>query len=315
MKQLFVNLKRFEVSRSQGGLCPYENPKLWIEEIIEETVNLGIGSLNELQVVYLVPEALIISAQEKLAKYDESSRKGIRIGCQSVFRQNIVQGGNFGAFTSNFPAASAYQLGCRWSMIAHSEERRDKQEIMAAFEPGLDKNEDLKKRAASAVDSLINREVLAALEQGLNILLCVGETAEERGSGTPEEQKKRTAETLAGQLKRGLNQVQSYLPKQQIVIGYEPIWAIGPGKTPPGAEYISFVSSFIKDEVKKLLDIEIPVIYGGGLNEKNAASIANISTIDGGLVALTRFTGRIGFYAEDFRTIIGKYLECNETKA
>jgi len=314
MKQLFVNLKRFEVSRSQGGLCPYENPKHWIEEIIGETVAFGLGSSDELQIVYLVPEALIIPAQEKLAEYDESLRKGIQIGCQSVFRQNIVQGGNFGAFTSNFPAASAYQLGCRWSMIAHSEERRDKQEIMAAFEPDLAKNENLKKRAASAVDSLVNLEALAALEQGLNILLCVGETAEERGSGTPEEQQQCTAETLAGQLKRGLYQVQGYLPKQQIVIGYEPIWAIGPGKTPPGAEYISFVSSFIKAEVKKLLGINIPVVYGGGLNENNASMIAGVSTIDGGLVALTRFTGQIGFYAEDFKNIIGKYLESDGNK-
>jgi Triosephosphate isomerase len=314
MKQLFVNLKRFEVSRSKGGLCPYENPKLWIEEVIEETVKSGIGLLDELQVVYLVPEALIISAQEKLAEYDESLRKCIQIGCQSVFRQNIVKGGNFGAFTSHFPAASAYQLGCKWSMIAHSEERRDKQEVIAAFEPDLDNNENLKKRAASAVDHLVNQEVLAGLEQGLNILLCVGETANERGNDSPDEQKRRTAETLSGQLRRGLNQVQNYLTKQQIVIGYEPIWAIGPGKTPPDGDYISFVSRFIKDEVKKLLNIDIPVIYGGGLNEKNAATIANISTIDGGLVALTRFTGEIGFYAEDFRNIIGKYIESKVKK-
>lgn len=312
MIRLFVNLKRFDVSRLRGGLCPYENPKLWIEQIIDETVKFKIGSLDELRVVFLVPESLIISAQEKLTEYDESLRKSILIGCQSVFRQNIVKGGNFGAFTSHFPAASAYQLGCRWSMIAHSEERRDKQEIIAAFEPDLDKNENLKKRAAAAVDHLVNQEVLAALEQGMNVLLCIGESAEERGNGSPDEQRRRTSETLAGQLRRGLDQVQNYLSKQQIVIGYEPIWAIGPGKTPPDGKYISFVSGFIKDEVKKILNIDIPVIYGGGLNEKNASTISNISTIDGGLVALTRFTGEIGFYAEDFKNIIGKYIESKQ---
>ncbi|OLN30788.1 triose-phosphate isomerase [Desulfosporosinus metallidurans] len=308
MTHLFVNLKRFEVSRAKGGLCPYESPKLWIEGILAETVKLGVGTLDELQVVYLVPEALIIPAQEKLAEYDEDLRKCIQIGCQSVFRQNIVIGGNFGAFTSSFPAASAYQLGCRWSMIAHSEERRDKKGVIAAFEPDLDKNENLKKRAAVAVDSLVNQEVLAALEQGMNILLCVGETAEERGNGSPDEQKKRTSEILAGQLKRGLDQVRMHLSRQQIVIGYEPIWAIGPGKTPPDGEYISFVSRLIKDEVQKILDIDIPVIYGGGLNEKNAATISNVPSIDGGLVALTRFTGEIGFFAADFKTIIDIYL-------
>lgn len=308
MIRLFVNLKRFEVSRSQGGLCPYESPKRWIEEIIDETVNLGIGSLGNLQVVFLVPESLIIPAQEKLAEYGEALRKAILIGSQTVFRQNIVKGGNFGAFTSHFPAASAYQLGCRWSMIAHSEERRDKLDVMAAYEPGLNQDVNLKKRAAAGVDGLVNQEVLAALEQGMNVLLCVGETAEERGDGSPEEQQRRTSETLAGQLRRGLAQVKEYVSKQQIVIGYEPIWAIGPGKTPPNGEYIAFVSSFIKDEVKKLLDIDIPVIYGGGLNENNAATISSVDTIDGGLVALTRFTGEIGFYAEDFRNIIGKYI-------
>lgn len=308
MKEIFINLKRFDVPRAKGGVCPNDNAKEWIEEVIAKSVELNIGSIDSVNVVYLVPEALIIPAQEKLAEYPESSRANLSVGCQSVFRDNIKSGKNFGAFTANMPAASAYQMGCRWSIIGHSEERRDKQEIIVMFQPDMNQNDTFRERCATAVDGLINREVLSALDQGMNVLLCVGETAEERGEGSFEEQQIRIKNALSGQLKRGLRGAVDYLPNRKIVIGYEPIWAIGPGKTPPGKEYIAYVSKLIKDITKELYDFEIPVVYGGGLKEENAAMISSIDTIDGGLVALTRFSGEIGFYVEDLKTIIEKYI-------
>jgi triosephosphate isomerase len=93
-----------------------------------------------------------------------------------------------------------------------------------------------------------------------------------------------------------------------IVIGYEPIWAIGPGRVPPGPDYISFVSALIKQIVRENFDVEVAVVYGGGLKEENAATIAGIPTIDGGLVALTRFTGEIGFDVLELKIIVQKYL-------
>ena len=309
MKEIFVNLKRFDVPRSKGGVCPYDNARRWIEEVIDKSLEYNIGSLDSVHVVYLVPETLIIPAVEKLVQYTESRRSNMEIGCQSVFRENIKPGGNFGAFTANMPAASAYQMGCRWSMIGHSEERSDKQGIIGAFQPDWNCNDEYRKRCASAVDGLINQEVLVALEQGIDVLLCVGETAKERGEGCFEEQKVRIENTLSGQLKRALHGVSDYFPNRKVFIGYEPIWAIGPGKTPPEKEYITYVSKLIKDMVKELYGFEIPVMYGGGLKEQNAAMISSIDTIDGGLVALTRFSGEIGFYVEDLKKIIDKYIK------
>lgn len=307
MKNIFVNLKRFDVPRSRGGVCSGDRPGDWIRGVISDSVKLRLGSLPDVDVVYLLPESLLVPAQEELEKYPEEARKNLRVGCQSVFRDNIAPGKNFGAFTSNLPAASAYQIGCRWTMIGHSEERRDKREMMEAYQPDISTNPLNRQRAAQAVDYLLNRQVLAALEQGMDVLLCMGETAEERGDGSFEQQQYNIKEALTGQLERGLRNVGPYLGDRKIVIGYEPIWAIGPGKTPPGKEYIAFVSGLIKETVQKLYGFTPAVVYGGGLKEENAAMISSIGTIDGGLVALTRFSGEIGFWVDDLRKIIEKY--------
>ncbi len=307
MKHIFINLKRFDVPREKGGVCPSEHPGEWIAQVVRQSVELGIGTFPGIDVVYLVPEALILRAQETLDSIPAEQRGRLAVGCQSVFRDNIKKGGNFGAFTSNMPAASAYQMGCRWSIIGHSEERRDKQEIIGSFQADWNQSEALRERCAGAVDGLINREVFSALEQGMDVLLCMGETAEERGEGTWEQQKARIRSVLSAQLTRGLQGVKEFLPERKIVIGYEPIWAIGPGKTPPDGDYIAFVSSMIKEIVRETYGFEIPVVYGGGLKEQNAAMIAGIGTIDGGLVALTRFSGEIGFYVDELKSIIEKY--------
>ncbi len=145
------------------------------------------------------------------------------------------------------------------------------------------------------------------MEAGLDVLLCIGETAEERGEGDFADQKPRIESVLKRQLSLGLKDTQARLPERKIVIGYEPIWAIGPGKTPPGQEYISYVSEHITTVVQAEFGFEPGVVYGGGLKEENAGMIAQIETIDGGLVALTRFTGQIGFYPEELMKIIEKY--------
>lgn len=308
MKNIFINLKRFEISRRLGGVCPEESPKRWIEAVMEQSMAAGIGSLPDVRVVYLLPEELIIPAQEKLKEYDPALRRNLGLGCQSVFRDNVRPDGNFGAFTASFPAASAIQIGCGWAMIGHSEERRDKQQIITEYDPACSYDGSHRERCLEAVDRLINREAQAALGQGLDVLLCIGETADERGGGSMEEQKPRVARALAGQLERGLKGWESGFPARRVVIGYEPVWAIGPGRVPPDGEYIAFVSGFIKEQTRRLCGAGLPVIYGGGLKEQNAAMIARIKTIDGGLVALTRFTGQIGFFVEDLEKIIDQYI-------
>ena len=306
--EVFVNLKRFEVSRKLGGICPEENPEGWIRSVIGKTIEFGLGKSNKTHLTFFLPESLLLPAIHEMRRYPSSETKAIDIGCQSVFRENIAHGGNFGAFTSNVPAAAAAQLGCTWAMIGHSEERKDKFEMMAEYDPSILSDPENRRKANHAVSNLLNRAVLRAVEAGLHVLLCVGETAEERGEGSFDEQKPKVMEILRSQLGIGLKGTERYHPVRQIVIGYEPRWAIGPGKIPPGADYIGFVSKYIKEEVKGQLGWEPAVVYGGGLKEENAKEIANISTIDGGLIALTRFTGDIGFEPGGLKSIIDRYL-------
>jgi len=307
MPDIFINLKRFDVSKKYGGLCPVDNPIHWIESVIDESVKYGLGIMPGFQIFYLLPEGLISTAVNTLESYPKEKTRAIAIGCQGVHWEDISPGGNFGAFTTSLPASAAKSLGCSWAIIGHSEERKAKSQIITAFEPSVNQNTLLRTRASQAINKLINAEVVSALKVGLNVLLCVGETAEERGEGGFFEQQPRIESVLKSQLNSNLKGVNRF-PDQKIVIGYEPIWAIGPGKTPPGREYISFVSGFIKKVVKESYGFEPVVVYGGGLKEENASMIASIDTIGGGLVALTRFTGDIGFDVLGLKGIIEKYL-------
>ena len=89
----------------------------------------------------------------------------------------------------------------------------------------------------------------------------------------------------------------------RVVIGYEPIWSIGPGKTPADKPYITKIARFIQ-EVTGGID----VVYGGGLKSDNAEMLSSIQEISGGLIALPRFQGEIGFYPEEYLEIIRLYL-------
>jgi triosephosphate isomerase len=308
LADIFVNLKRFEVSRQLGGLCPVGDPQAWIADVMQMSINLGLGKIPGTQLVFLLPEGLVSTAEQILESNPQEETYTIAIGCQGVHWKDIETGKNFGAFTSSLPARAAAALGCKWSIIGHSEERRAKLQVIEAYEPNVTHNMTLYARAQEAVDRLIRDEVQCAFTAGLKVLLCVGESAAERGEGSFSDQKPRIQDVLKRQLLANLQIGQEILAKGHLVIGYEPIWAIGPGKIPPDAEYIAFVSDTIKRTLSENNDIDPVVIYGGGLKEENAALIAGIPSIGGGLVALTRFTGQIGFDVRDLSKIIDQFL-------
>lgn len=232
-----------------------------------------------MEFVQFFPEAHLLQAVA--ARVDDSP---VQIGSQGVYRDNTAPGGNFGAFTTNRPASIVKALGCGAVLVGHCEERNDKKGILA--EAGV--------TDAAAVNRLLNREVQCAVNARLKVVYCIGETQEEQPQWES---------VLGEQLSVGLEGVD----KDRVVIAYEPVWSIGPGKTPAGKEYITKIARFVKERTGGM-----DVVYGGGLKTDNAAMLASIEEIDGGLIALTRFQGEIGFYPEEYLEIVRLYLEESE---
>ena len=276
MKHIFLNLKRFDISPEKGGVNRLAPMKDWGRTIVSGTQDaLTAYDPAEVEFVMYMPEAHLLGAAA--AKTENSP---VQLGCQGVYRADTAVGGNFGAFTTNRPANAAAQMGCASTLIGHCEERNDKMGILA--EAGV---VDTK-----AVNRLLNQEIKLAVENGMTVLYCIGEKDTELD---------RWDQVLREQLEIGLEGVD----KTKVVIGYEPIWSIGPGKTPAGRDYIQKIARFVK-EVTGGCD----VVYGGGLKVDNAEMLASIPEIDGGLIALTRFQGEIGFYPEEYLEIIRTYL-------
>jgi triosephosphate isomerase (TIM) len=308
MKHIFVNLKRFDVPRRLGGVCPADDPVAWIESVISDSVQLGLGAHENLALTFLLPEGLVPAAARRLGEFPAERRKMLTIGVQGVHWDDVRPGKNFGAFTTVVPAVAAANLKSRWAIIGHSEERRFKAQLLSAYDPAIATRAEARERAAATVDQFVHDEVQCALQAGLKVLMCAGESADERGEGSFAEQQPRIERVLRGQVLNGLRGAEDAIRTGNVVGGYEPIWAIGPGKVPPGQEYIAFVSDLIQRLTREGLGAPVPVVYGGGLKEDNAAMIASIPTIDGGLVALTQFTGEIGFNVAQLNAIVGKYL-------
>ena len=276
MKHLYLNLKRFDVPVEYGGVNRIAPLKDWGSYIVAHTQE-GLKHYDPSQVEFVqyFPEAHILGAVG--ARCEGSP---VQVGCQGVYRMNTAVGGNFGAFTTNRPASAARAMGCTSTIIGHCEERNDKAGILA--EAGV--------TDTAAVNRLLNQEIKCAQAAGLKVLYCIGEKSEEQEAWQ---------QVLGDQLAIGLDGTD----KSRVVIAYEPIWSIGPGKTPADKPYIEKIARFVKERTGGL-----DVVYGGGLKADNAAMLASIADIDGGLIALTRFSGEIGFYPEEYLEIIRLYL-------
>ena len=276
MKHLYLNLKRFDVPVEFGGVNRLAGVAEWGGYIVSSTQEaLAKYDPSEVEFAQFFPEAHILGAAA--AKKPGSP---VKIGCQGVHRADTAVGGNFGAFTTLRPASAAKALGCESVIIGHCEERNFYNDTLA--EAGV--------KDPSATNRILNQEILRAVERGLNVLYCIGEKSEEQPQWE---------EVLGKQLDEGLAGVD----RSQVVIGYEPVWSIGPGKTPAGKDYITMIAKFVKERTGGL-----DVVYGGGLKTDNAEMLASIAEIDGGLIALTRFSGEIGWYPNEYLDIIRLYL-------
>ena len=161
-----------------------------------------------------------------------------------------------GAYTGELATNMLVDAGCKYVIIGHSE-----------------------RRAMGETDADVNAKVLAALEAGLIPIMCCGETLEQREAGV-------TNEWIAMQIKLGLAGV-SEEKIRKVIIAYEPIWAIGTGRTAT-PEQAEEVCEHIRTVVRKLYSSKnaraISILYGGSMNDKNAFELLAQPDIDGGLI-------------------------------
>ena len=276
MKHIYLNLKRFDIPVLLGGVNSIAQMKDWGSFIIKNTQDtLKMYSKEEVEFAMFFPELHLLKALE--ARSEDSP---IEIGCQGVVWEDVEPGGNFGAFTTDRPAAAMKAAGCEVVLIGHCEERNHINGILNRAGCGNTK----------AASRILNEEIKTAVKRGLKVLYCIGEKSEEQ---------EQWQETLGEQLEIGLKDVD----RSEVIIAYEPVWSIGPGKIPADKEYITKIAGFIKKQTHGM-----EVVYGGGLKKENAAMLSSIPEIDGGLIALTRFGGEIGFYPEEYLEIISLYL-------
>lgn len=270
MRYVFVNLKRFDIPTQRNGINSMYEPKEWGSSIARDIEENTKQFNDAFKVVLFMPEAHILPAIGAL------KTQNVGIGCQTVYRSDVAANGNFGAFTGSLTATAASALGCGWAMVGHSEERRDKEQLL-----GPD--------CGAELEAIINQEVRNAQAAGMNVVLCVGE-------------KEGVADRCAVIREQVLQDTKG-VDLSRLVIAYEPIWAIGFGKPVPAPEYIEQTLSFIKSCA------DVPTIYGGGLKKENVAQIGAMPSVDGGLVGLTRFAGNPGFYPDEFAEILDLYAQ------
>lgn len=176
-----------------------------------------------------------------------------------------------GAFTGEVAPGMLKELGVKYVIIGHSERRQ----------------------YFAETDETVNKKVHAAFAHDLTPIVCVGETLEEREQGVTEKVvEKQTRAALAGLSKENA---------QKTVIAYEPVWAIGTGKTATSQqanEVISFIRGIIADMFGKDVAEKIRIQYGGSMNAGNASELMAMPDIDGGLI------GGASLKAEDFSKVV-----------
>lgn len=183
-----------------------------------------------------------------------------KVGIQDVHFESI------GPYTGEISPSQAKSMGVSCVLVGHSERRRYFQET----------------------DGVVNKKVLKSLSEGLSVILCVGETKEEKDL-------LKTDRILKKQITYDLRDVDDF---RQVMIAYEPVWAIGTKVVPKNQE-IQKTIQYIKDLVEQEYGYpDIKVLYGGSVDAKNIDTICQVRNLDGVLV------GNSSTDAEQFLHII-----------
>ena len=199
------------------------------------------------------------------AAVEATNGTNIEIGAENVHMEEK------GAYTGEISGKMLASCGVKYVIVGHSERRQ----------------------YFGETDATVNGRAKAGLANGLKVIVCVGETLTEREQGV-------TFETVARQTKIALLGI-SAEDMKNIIIAYEPVWAIGTGKTAT-AEQAEEVCAYIRSVVASLYGAEVAeattVQYGGSMNAKNAAELLAMENIDGGLI------GGASLKPDDFTVIV-----------
>jgi triosephosphate isomerase len=195
----------------------------------------------------------------------ELEGSSIRLAAQNLFWEEK------GAFTGEISPPMLRAVGCHYVIIGHSERRQFFGES----------------------DETVNRRINAALAQGLKVIFCIGETLKEREEG-------KTFSVIERQMEGGLKGL-SVKKMRNMVMAYEPVWAIGTGKTAT-PEQAEEVHRFIRGRLERLysreVSEEIQIQYGGSVTPENIKGLMNQPNIDGALV------GGASLKSESFSRIV-----------
>lgn len=175
---------------------------------------------------------------------------GIKLGAQNLFWEEK------GAYTGEISPLMLKDAGCTYVIVGHSERRQ----IMGE------------------TDLNVNRKIKAALDDGLTPILCVGETLQER-------EKDLAREVVKEQLRKGLQDIE--LQGREIVLAYEPVWAIGTGvnaSNDDAQEMIAFIRSYLAKIYDKATADSTRILYGGSVNAENIADFIAKEDVDGALI-------------------------------
>ena len=190
---------------------------------------------------------------------------GVKLGAQNVHWEDE------GAFTGEISAPMLRDVGCTMAIVGHSERRH----------------------VFGETDSMINRRLTGAIHSGLIPVLCVGETLKQRDLD-------QTLEVLEEQVRSGLAGVE-VVDGGELVVAYEPVWAIGTGKTATegqAQEAHSFIRKLLSDICEKNIAAQVRILYGGSVKPENIDSLMQQEDIDGALV------GGAALKADSFERII-----------
>jgi triosephosphate isomerase len=214
-------------------------------EALASAIARGAGAVDAIKVVLCPPFPYLIPVADAIAGTK------VRLGAQNCYSKKE------GAFTGEISPAMLCDVGCKYVILGHSERRHVLRED----------------------DAFINQKLRLALDVGLRVILCVGETLQERQEGRVEEVYfRQLASALAGLKPENL---------ERFVIAYEPVWAIGTGHTatPEQAQQAhNGIRRKIATDFGEAAARTLPILYGGSVNDKNARELFSQPDVDGGLV-------------------------------